>query len=165
MGVHAAMTPTHARAPVGERAVCEVPGARGTNVSVIAAIRRSEMIDWYPHDGAVDTERCTEFIARITPKLHEGDVVVMDNVRFHHAADVTEAIRAAGARVLYIPPYHPEHDAIEEVFSVVKRDVRRSAPRTLCAIVDALRSAFGRLTGEMLDAFVQHALAFAIQPS
>lgn len=165
MGIHAAMTPTHARAPIGERAVCRVPGSKGRNISVIAAIRRAKVVDWYPHDGAINEERFLAFIHRIAPHLSDGDVVIMDNVRFHHADAVKQAIEATGARVLFIPPYHPELDAIEEVFSVVKRDVRRREPRHVPAIVDALRAAFGRVTEAMLHAFVGHALSHAIQPS
>ena len=163
MGVNLAMTPSHGRAPVGERAVCSVPGSRGSNISVIAGIRQDVVVDWYPHDGAVDTDRFVAFVHRL--KLRDGDVVVMDNIRFHHTDAVKDAIKAAGASILYIPPYHPELDAIEEVFSVVKRDLRRREPRSICALVDALKGAFGRLTRELLGAFVGHALWHAIQPS
>ena len=165
MGVHVAMTPTQARALVGERAVCSVPGSHGGNISVIAAMRREALLEWYAHDGAVNEERCVAFGHRFAVHLKPSDVVIMDNVRFHHTAAVKAVIEATGARILYIPPYHPELDAIEEVFSVVKRDVRRREPRSVVALVDALRAAFGRLTRAMLRAFVDHALDHAIQPS
>lgn len=161
MGVNLAMTPTLGRAPVGERAVCSVPGNRGANVSVIAAVRNDAVVGWYPHDGAVDAERCTAFVHRLL--LKEGDVVVMDNVRFHHSDSVKKAIQSYGARILFIPPYHPELDAIEEVFSKVKRSVRRLEPRTICSLIQALTSSFACVSKENLDAFVKHALWFAKQ--
>lgn len=165
VGVNLGMTPSHARAPVGERAVCHVPGSRGSNISVIAAVRESEVIAWYPHDGAVDGERFVGFLRdRLSPSLKAGDVVVMDNVRFHHIAEVAKTLDDAGARVLYIAPYHPELNAIEEVFSVVKGDVRRGEPRSICALVDRLKAAFALLTPAKLAAFVTHALGQRYQP-
>jgi transposase len=164
MGVHLGMTPARGRAPVGERALCYVPGNRGSNISVIAAVRQGGVLAWYPQDGAIDGERFLAFLReRLVPVLRPGDVVVMDNVRFHHIPEVATVIVSAGARVLYVPPYHPELNAIEEAFSVVKGAVRRLEPRTICDLVDALRAAFGRLTRKILEALVAHALAHAIQ--
>lgn len=166
MGVHLAMTPARGRAPVGERAVCHVPGSRGSNISVIAAVREDTVLTWYPHDGAIDGDRFLLFLReRLVPTLRSSDVVVMDNVRFHHIAEVAAVIEQAGARVLYLPPYHPELNAIEEAFSVVKGAIRRLEPRSICGLVDALKAAFGRLTQHTLRALVAHALSHAIQPS
>jgi len=165
MGAHLSMTPTHARAPVGQRAICFAPGQRGSNISIVAAMRVDRVLSWYAHDGAVDNQRFCAFIERATPDISAGDVVVMDNVRFHHSANVRAAIEAIGATIMYIPPYHPEFNAIEELFSVVKRDLRRSAARTIADLVDALLQAFGRISGKSLGGFVKHALKSALQSS
>lgn len=163
MGVHLGMTPARGRAPVGERALCYVPGNRGSNISVIAAVRQGGVLAWYPQDGAIDGERFLAFLReRLVPVLRPADVVVMDNVRFHHIPEVATVIVSAGARVLYVPAYHPELNAIEEAFSVVKGAVRRLEPRTICDLVDALKAAFGRLTRKILEALVAHALAHAL---
>lgn len=164
MGVHLAMTPTMARAPVGERAIGTVPSIRSTNISVAAAVRNDEVLSWYPHDGAVNEERFVEFIERrLVPRLRTDDVVVMDNVRFHKSEKVKTLIESVGARILFIPPYHPELNAIEEAFSVVKGIVRRLEPRHIVALVGALGAAFAQLTSSKLSAFVSHMLSFAIQ--
>lgn len=164
MGVNLAMTPTMARAPVGQRAIGTVPSIRASNVSVAAAVRNDEVLAWYPHDGAVDTERFVAFLReQLAPRLRPDDVVVMDNVKFHKAEEVKAIVEGVGARLLFIPPYHPELNAIEEAFSLVKRAVRRWEPRTVVALVEALASAFASLTAPKLRAFVAHMLTFAIQ--
>lgn len=166
MGVHLAMTPARGRAPIGERAVCHVPGSRGGNISVIAAVREDGVLTWQARDGAIDGERFLLFLReRLVPTLRTGDVVVMDNVRFHHIPEVTTVIEEAGASVLFLPPYHPELNAIEEAFSVVKGAVRRLEPRSICDLVAALKTAFARLTQPTLRALVAHALSHTIQPS
>lgn len=166
MGVNLAMTPTMARSPVGDRVVCTVPTMRAANVSVAAAVRRDEVIGWCPHDGAVNGPRFITFVEHhVAPKLRRGDVVVMDNVKFHKTDAVKEIIERAGASVMYIPAYHPEFNAIEEAFSVVKSSVRRLEPRTIVELFDALTTSFAKLTPAKLHAFVQHMLTFAIQPT
>lgn len=164
MGVNLGMTPTMARAPIGERAFGTVPSMHVTNLSVVAAIRNDEVLAWYPHDGAINEERFVAFIEeKLAPKLRVDDVVIMDNVRFHKGDKVKEIIKSVGARVLFTPSYHPEMNAIEEAFSVVKRAVRRFEPRTIVAMIEALTQAFVLLTAEKLSAFIEHMLTFAIQ--
>lgn len=164
MGVNLAMTPTMARAPVGERAYGVVPAIRAANVSVAAAVRKGRPPRWYPHDGAIDEERFLRFfVEQVVPELGPGDVVVLDNVKFHKANSVRAAVEAVGARLLFIPAYHPELNAIEEVFSVVKGRVRRLEPRTTVELVESLRASFAAVTSDMLSAFVTHMLGFAIQ--
>ena len=164
MGVNLAMTPTMARAPVGERAVGIVPTMRAANVSVAAAVRSDAVVAWTPHDGAVDGERFVAFVEKgVVPNLRPGDVVVMDNIKFHKAAEVTALIEKAGARVMFIPAYHPEFNAIEEAFSVVKSAVRRLEPRTIVELFDALTTSFARLTSATLLAFVRHMRMLAMR--
>jgi len=166
MGVNLAMTPTMARAPVGERAFGTVPSMRASNLSVVAAVRHDSVLGWYPYDGAVDEERFLRFIkASVAPSLRTGDVVVMDNVKFHKADEAKAIIESAGARVMFIPAYHPEFNAIEEAFSVVKEAFRRLEPRNIVALVAALTSAFASLTASKLRAFVAHMRTFTIQPA
>ena len=81
----------------------------------------------------------------LVPTLCKGDVVVMDNLGSHKVSGVREAIEAAGARILYLPPYSPDLNPIEQVFSKLKTLLRKTAART----VDALWSAIGNL----LDSF------------
>lgn len=157
-GVNLAMTPTRARAPVGERAVCKRPAARGTNVSVVGALSADGIVAFDAKDGAYDGERFLLFLeSKLIPKLRPGDVVLMDNVRFHRIAAVPALIEATGARVLYLPPYSPELNPIEEAWSVFKHRMRLASARTLLDLVDALISSMAAITSNLAQAFIKHA--------
>lgn len=80
----------------------------------------------------------------LVPVLQPGDMVVLDNLRSHKVAGIEEAICAAGAHLLYLPPYSPDYNQIEQVFSKLKTLLRKTAART----VDALWSAIGELIGQ-----------------
>ena len=81
----------------------------------------------------------------LVPVLSPGDVVVMDNLGSHKGPAVRGAIEAAGARLLYLPPYSPDFNPIENAFAKLKALLRKAAERT----IDALWTTIGRL----LDAF------------
>ena len=81
----------------------------------------------------------------LAPQLRPGDLVVMDNLGLHKVAGVREAIEARGAQLRYLPPYSPDLNPIEQVFSKLKTLLRRRAARTLEALWSAV--------GELLDAF------------
>lgn len=138
-----------------------MPGSRGGNISVISAVRLSGVVGWYAYDGAVNKERCVGFLESIADLLQPGDVVVLDNVRFHHSDVVLDVISKAGATPLFIAPYHPELNAIEEVFSFVKHQLRKRSPRTIGQLMRAVARAFKSLTQNHLAAFVGHALQWA----
>ena len=80
------------------------------------------------------------------PELHEGDVVVFDNLKPHLAAEVAKSIEGAGAKVLPLPPYSPDYTPIEEMFSKVKQGLRRAEARTRTGLYDALGETFARWT-------------------
>jgi len=160
-GVNLAMTMTFARATRGQRAFARAPFARGTNISLMAAIREDAVVAWRPRDGAIDTDRFLAFVKDdLAPKLEKGDIVVMDNVRFHKADVIREAIEAVGARLLFTPPYSPEMNAIEEVFSLVKGQLRKIGARNIPDLVDALRESIAATTRH-LRKYVSHVLKFA----
>ncbi len=77
--------------------------------------------------------------------LKRGDTVILDNLSANKAAGVREAIQAAGAKLLYLPPSSPDFNAIEQVFAKLKADLREAAARTLLDLRAAIRSAFDSL--------------------
>ncbi len=80
------------------------------------------------------------------PALKPGDTVILHNLGAHKVAGVREAIQAAGAKVLYLPPYSPDFNPIEQIFAKLKADLHKTAARTLPDLKAAIRSAFDRLT-------------------
>lgn len=159
------MTPRYARAMRGRRAISHAPFRRGSNISVLAALNSDGVLAWHAYDGAVDGERFLSFLVdKLLPRVRCGDVLVMDNVRFHKLEEVRRLVEAAGARLCYIPPYHPELNAAEELFSLVKGALRRREARSLSDLVGAAREIIEGV-GVKAAAFVRHALRLTHQPS
>lgn len=139
------MTRTHGRAPRGERLVARVPHGKWKTLTFLAALR-SDRIDAPctvdgPINGTIFHAWVEQFLA---PTLRPGDVVVLDNLGSHKGQAVRDAIHAAGARVAFLPPYSPDLNPIEQVFSKLKHMMRKAAERT---VEDTWRRA-GTLLGE-----------------
>jgi transposase len=120
-GVTTALTPTHARAPRGERAVDSAPASWET-VTVIAALGLDGVHAPLAFPGSTNAATFESYVEQVlVPELHEGDVVVFDNLRAHLGAEVTKSIEGAGAHVMLLPPYSPDLTPIEEMFSKFKQ--------------------------------------------
>lgn len=92
-------------------------------------------------DGPINGQAFQAYVDQVlVPELREGDIVVMDNLGSHKGASVRAAIEAAGAQLLYLPPYSPDFNPIENAFSKLKALLRTAAQRT----VEGLWSAIGR---------------------
>ena len=107
------ITRSHARSAVGQQAICKRSAGRNSNISLAGAISGQRMGELYPYDGAIDGERFLAFLDRLLPVLKSGNVIVMDNLRVHHIAEVKERLKAAGIGLLYLPPYSPQRNPIE----------------------------------------------------
>ena len=140
------MARRHGRMRRGQRLVAAVPHGHWKTTTFLAALRHDRIDAPCVFDGAVNGER---FRARIeqalAPTLRPGDLVIMDNLGAHKVQGIGEAIEARGARLLYLPPYSPDLNPIEQVFAKLKALLRSAATRT----VDALWHAIG----QALDAF------------
>lgn len=93
----------------------------------------------------------------LAPSLHPGDLVVMDNLSSHKSTQAVRVIEAVGARVVYLPPYSPDFNPIENIFSKLKRLIRALRPRKFAEIVDAVRNAINRLSFSDIQAVFRHA--------
>ncbi len=160
-GSNLAMTPAWAWSPVNERAYDKKPGNRGTNVSMIGAIKESGLQAVYPYDGAINAERFLDFIEnKVLPKMVPGDVLIMDNCRVHHSKLVKAWLKKLSVEVLYLPPYSPELNPIEEAWSVIKQGLRRAKARTIAAYVDGLSQACKVIDSLKSKGFFRHAAKF-----
>jgi transposase len=146
-GSHLGYTPTHAWAPRGVRASAPAPVNRGENMTVIAALTLEGVGPRLRFDGAMTADRFVGYVRHVLgPALRPGQIVVMDNLRAHHASGVRAAIEARGATVLHLPPYSPDFNPIEEAFSKVKQALRRAEPRTDDDLRTATWTAFATIT-------------------
>jgi len=135
------------RAPRGERLVTKIPQGHWKTSTLIAAldvngVRCSTLVD-----GAVNAEVFEAFVQRVlVPTLRPGDVMVMDNLSSHKRQRTRELIEDAGAELWFLPPYSPDLNPIELIFSKVKRTLRSLAHRTVDALWRAMQSVLDRVT-------------------
>ncbi|KQP09183.1 DDE endonuclease [Methylobacterium sp. Leaf93] len=135
------MARCYGRAPRGQRCRIAVPHYKTTTIT--AALRATGLIARTVFDGATNSMRFRAYVTdTLAPVLKPGDTVILDNLNAHKVAGVREAIEAVGARVLYLPPYSPEFNPIEQVFAKVKALLRTAASRTADDLTIAIREAF-----------------------
>jgi DDE superfamily endonuclease len=120
-GLNVAMTRLYGRAPRGQRVIGAVPQNYGERLTVLAAWDREGIRAALAVDGATDGPVFLTFLQRVLgPRLRPGEVVVLDNLRAHPVAGVTEALAQVGAKLRYLPPYSPDYNPIELAWSKVK---------------------------------------------
>ena len=135
------MARTHGRARRGERLRVAVPHGHWKTTTFVAGLRNSGMIAPMVLDGPINGELFQDYVDQVlVPELHPGDVVVMDNLGSHKGASVRAAIERVGASLLYLPPYSPDFNPIENAFAKLKAMLRKAAART----IDALWNVIGR---------------------
>lgn len=151
------MTREYARGPSGERVVGIVPRNRGVVLTVVGAVALDGVRAMMAYEGGTSAEAFLRFAREaLAPSLHPGDIVVLDNLGAHRAVGVREAIETAGARLLYLPPYHPELNPIELAWSKLKALLKRIGARDLLALASALKQAKGLLTRSDMAGWFSH---------
>jgi transposase len=129
--------------PRGERLVDAAPHGHWKTTTFLAGLRSSGIVAPLVLDGPMTGEAFLAYVRQfLAPELKPGDVVVMDNLAAHKVAGVAEAV---GASILYLPPYSPDLNPIEQVFAKLKALLRKAAART--------REALWTTIGSLLDAF------------
>ena len=138
-GVTTAMTPAYGRATVEARPFEVSAPASWETVTVIAALGLDGVRAPFAFPGSVNAATFLGYVERVlVPALHRGDVVVFDNLSSHLSPEVFEAIERAGASVLPLPPYSPDFNPIEEMFSKFKEFLRRVGARAKAHLYDAI---------------------------
>ena len=138
-GLSTKMARLRGRAPRGERCRAGVPHGHWKTTTFTGALRLTGMTAPFVYDGAMNGNVFLAYVEQVlAPTLSEGDIVVMDNLPVHKAAGVRAAIAAAGASLLYLPPYSPDFNPIENAFSKLKALMRAKAERTIKALWDAV---------------------------
>jgi transposase len=156
-GVTTAMTPAYAWAPRGERAYASAPGS-WESVTLTAALGLDGVRAPLVFPGSTNAATFQTYVAEVlVPALHEGDVVVFDNLSAHVSPVVVEAIERAGASVLPLPPYSPDYTPIEEMYSKVKQFLRRVAARVKGDLYDAIGDALREVTPQDIIGWFQEA--------
>ena len=140
------MARRYGRAPRGERVIASVPHGHWKTSTFVAGLREDAITAPLVIDGAMNGETFRAYIEQfLAPTLAHGDIVIMDNLSGHKVAGVREAIEARGASLIYLPPYSPDLNPIEQAFAKLKALLRKAAPRTVESLWTVI--------GESLSAF------------
>lgn len=136
------MARRHGRAPKGQRLRAGIPYGHWKTTTLVAGLRLSGITAPMVLDGPINGAAFQAYVEQVlVPELRPGDIVVMDNLSSHKGPAVREAIEAAGAHLLFLPPYSPDFNPIENAFAKLKALLRSAAERT----VDGLWDRIGRL--------------------
>ena len=138
------MTRLYGRAPKGLRCIASAPYGHWDTTTFVAGLRCDRLTAPMVLDGPIDGESFVAWVEQfLGPTLRPGDIVILDNLGSHKVKGVQTAVEAAGATVRYLPPYSPDFNPIEKLFSKLKSLLRKAAKRTPQALWDEI--------GELLE--------------
>ena len=161
MGVGLNLSPLYGRAPLGQRVYDEQPVAKGKRISMIAALSTEGIETALNFEGTLNGTLFLYFLRHfLCPLLSKGDTVVIDNASPHRVAEVRETIEATGARLVYLPPYHPDLNPIELAWNKMKQYLRKQRPRTAEDLYGAYAKALAGITKRDAGRFFKHAMSF-----
>ena len=140
------MTRTHGRCRRGQRLHAKVPHGHWKTLTFLAALRHDRIDAPAVFDGPINGRSFLAYVEQVlVPTLRPRDIVILDNLGSHKGEAIRKAIRAAGAHLLFLPPYSPDLNPIEQVFAKLKTLLRKAAERSV--------EATWRRIGTLLDAF------------
>jgi transposase len=140
------MTRTHGWWRRGEPLMAKVPHGHWQTMTFLAALRHDRITAPCVIDGPINGQSFRAYVEQIlVPTLKRGDIVVMDNLGSHKGTEIRTAIRSAGARLAFLPPYSPDLNPIEQVFAKMKTLLRKAEERTVEAV--------WRRIGTLIEAF------------
>lgn len=157
-GFNLAMTSRYARALTGQRAYGQVPRNRGENTSFLAALSLNGLQAPMTLQGSVDSIAFETYVERVLlPTLTPGQIVVLDNHRIHKGDRVAELLAARGCSLLFLPPYSPDLNPIEEALSKIKTFVKACQARARDALDQAIAAALKTITLQDILGWFGHA--------
>jgi transposase len=152
------MTRRHAWAPVGKRALGSAPYGHWKTTTFLAGLTAEGLIAPFVLDGPINQEIFTEYVRQVlVPELRPGDIVILDNLSSHKGAEAAALVEAAGARLLFLPPYSPDLNPIELAFAKLKTLLRKAAERTREALWRRIAALLDAFTPEECAAYIRHA--------
>lgn len=146
-GAHTALTRLYGRGQRGQRVRGSVPEGHWRTTTLVSAIRQEGVVAALVYEGATDEAAFLTFVRQVlVPALRPRDIVVLDNLAAHKVKAVARVLRRAGMGVWYLPPYSPDLNPIEKIWSKVKAHLRRAAARTTETLWEAITQALEAIT-------------------
>jgi transposase len=156
-GVNTSMARDCGRCPRGERLVDSAPAGLWQTSTLVAAVRLDGVVAPMVIDGPINGQSFADYVEQsLVVELEPGDIVVMDNLPVHKSRRVADAIQAAGCTLVFLPPYSPDLNPIENLWSKVKAILRKAAARTFESVVDATGDALRAVTPDDCDGYFRH---------
>jgi transposase len=157
MGTNISLSPLYSWSRKGERAFGSAPRNWGKNVTLLASITRKGLGPCLAVEGATRREVFEAYLEHVlAPTLKPGQIVVMDNLSAHKGERVRELIEQRGCELVYLPPYSPDFNPIEQAFSKVKDLMRRAEARTREALIEAMGVALSAVSARDAQGFFGH---------
>jgi transposase len=151
------LAPLYAWSRRGERALCSLPRNWGANVTLLASMSVGGMGPCLAVEGPTTREVFETYLEGVlVPSLRPGQVVVMDNLSSHKGSRVRELIEERGCKLLYLPPYSPDFNSIEEAFAKIKVLLRKAGGRTGEALIEAIGRALEAVRAKDAHGFFEH---------
>ena len=147
MGANISLSPLYAWARRGERALCKAPRNWGKNVTLLASMTSEGMGPCMAVVGSITRAALEAYVERVlAPSLSAGQVVVMDNLSAHKGGRMREIVEGVGCELMYLPPYSPDLNPIEQAFAKVKGLLRGAGARTREALIEAMGAALSAVS-------------------
>jgi len=141
------MARLHGRAPKGERLRASIPHGHWKTTTFVAGLRLTGLTAPMLLDGPINRDAFQAYVEQVlVPELRPGDIVIMDNLSSHKGLAIRHAIEAAGASLLFLPPYSPDFNPIENAFAKLKALLRAAAERTVDSLWDRIGNLIDRFT-------------------
>jgi transposase len=148
------MARPYGRAPRGERCRASVPHGHWKTTTFVGGLTLDGVVAPMTIDGAMTGAAFLAYVELVlVPTLKPGDIVVLDNLPAHKPVAIREAIEAAGAVMLFLPPYSPDFNPIEMAFAKIKALLKKAAARTVHGLWDAIRDAIDAVTPQDAQSF------------
>jgi len=152
------MTRTHGRCARGARLVAKAPHGRWRTLTFLAALRSDQITAPCVFDGPIHGRSFLAYVEQLlVPTLKPGDIVIMDNLGSHKGQAVRRAIRQAGAKLFFLPPYSPDLNPIEQVFAKLKTLLRKAAERTVDATWQRIGELLNRFRAQECSRYLRNA--------
>ena len=157
-GTSTNMVRARGRSRRGTRLVGRVPHGHWKITTFLAGLRCGEIAAPFVIDRPMNSAIFLTYVRQcLVPALKAGDIVVMDNLKPHKAAGVREAIEAAGAKLLYLPPYSPDLNPIEQAIAKLKALLRKAAERSIDTLWNRIGTCLDAFTPQECAAYLRHA--------
>ena len=157
MGTNTSLSPIYGWSKKGERAHCSVPRNRGKNTTVLSSMSVEGMGPSLAVEGASTAVVFEAYVERVlAPTLRKGQVVVMDNLSAHKGERVKQLIEGLGCELVYLPPYSPDLNPIEEAFGKMKDLIRKAEARTKETLLEAIGAAISALSARDARGYFEH---------